>query len=408
MSIQTAPFISPAHKALLHGAGFTSTWQVARATPVELWRLVTAAAKGDRSDGADFSNAVPLADGAAAASNTQEAGGGAAGGVGRSDVPTLSSVSSPFSLKVAAMLVEVCQGAERRTRLALYPSASSDSEISTAMPEGAPPPPLTCTPAAVCSPTPLCSVAGLDDDDGEARGGPSHNGRVSQASGLLSLQPTPVVAIATTGGAFAAQPENAPNAMSISSQFKGTSSSSASARPLFTAKTMTQLLREEEEGISSGGGGDRQPSATSGAPTAAVSASVGKRIVTFSEAVDDLCGGGGIECGCVTELCGSPGMGKTQLAMQLAVAAQLPQSFGGLEGECLYIDTEGSFVPSRFAEIANGAAAQVQKILALRERQRLQRGAAMAAAAASSDGASANNDTPPFADPSSLGAGRRY
>ncbi|KAL0079973.1 P-loop containing nucleoside triphosphate hydrolase protein [Phycomyces blakesleeanus] len=49
----------------------------------------------------------------------------------------------------------------------------------------------------------------------------------------------------------------------------------------------------------------------------------------------------------VTEACGESGSGKTQLSMQLAVNVQLPLHEGGLEGECIYIDTEGSFIPSR-------------------------------------------------------------
>lgn len=38
--------------------------------------------------------------------------------------------------------------------------------------------------------------------------------------------------------------------------------------------------------------------------------------------------------------------------MQLAINVQIPINFGGLGGECIYIDTEGSFVPHRVAEMA--------------------------------------------------------
>ena len=64
-------------------------------------------------------------------------------------------------------------------------------------------------------------------------------------------------------------------------------------------------------------------------------------IVTFCRDLDNLLGGG-MQAGTMTEVCGEPGTGKTQLAMQLAVDCQVPRSFGGAEGEAIYIDTEGS------------------------------------------------------------------
>jgi RAD51-like protein 2 len=84
-------------------------------------------------------------------------------------------------------------------------------------------------------------------------------------------------------------------------------------------------------------------------------------IPTFSQSVDELLGGG-IPVGTVTEVCGLPGAGKTQLAMQLAVAARLPESFGGVGGETLIIDTEGSFVASRLRDLAAAAVAHVQMV----------------------------------------------
>jgi RecA/RadA recombinase len=104
-------------------------------------------------------------------------------------------------------------------------------------------------------------------------------------------------------------------------------------------------------------------------------------------------GGGGVPLGRVTEFVGAPGLGKTQLAMTLAVnAVLLPFSEaeeerqtggggggtgdgkqggggGGSErqqqqqqppqqpqlGEALYLDTEGSFTPERVADIAAAA-----------------------------------------------------
>lgn len=75
-------------------------------------------------------------------------------------------------------------------------------------------------------------------------------------------------------------------------------------------------------------------------------------IVTFCEEIDDMLGGG-VPLAKITELCGSPGVGKTQLSIQLAVDVQIPEAFGGLAGEAVFIDTEGSFIPERAADIAS-------------------------------------------------------
>lgn len=45
-----------------------------------------------------------------------------------------------------------------------------------------------------------------------------------------------------------------------------------------------------------------------------------------------------------TELCGVPGIGKSQLCMQFALDVQIPELFGGNGAETVYIDTEGSLV----------------------------------------------------------------
>ncbi len=74
------------------------------------------------------------------------------------------------------------------------------------------------------------------------------------------------------------------------------------------------------------------------------------KITTGSASLDDLFGGG-IETGAVTELYGEYRTGKTQLAHQLCVAAQLPRELGGLRVDgpikVIYIDTEGTFRPER-------------------------------------------------------------
>lgn len=74
-------------------------------------------------------------------------------------------------------------------------------------------------------------------------------------------------------------------------------------------------------------------------------------IITFAQAVDSLLGGG-VQPKEVTEIVGSPGVGKTQLAMQLCVDAHLPVAFGGVDGDSIYIDTEGSFSPERCWDMA--------------------------------------------------------
>lgn len=74
-------------------------------------------------------------------------------------------------------------------------------------------------------------------------------------------------------------------------------------------------------------------------------------IVTFSKSMDKLLGGG-LSIGELTEIVGMPGVGKTQLAMQLCVDASLPKSYGGVGGEAVYIDSEGSFSPERCHSMA--------------------------------------------------------
>ncbi|CAK7291216.1 DNA repair protein RAD51 homolog 3 [Vulpes lagopus] len=74
-------------------------------------------------------------------------------------------------------------------------------------------------------------------------------------------------------------------------------------------------------------------------------------IITFCSALDNILGGG-IPLTKTTEICGVPGVGKTQLCMQLAVDVQIPECFGGVEGEAVFIDTEGSFMVDRVVDLA--------------------------------------------------------
>ncbi|CAK7244137.1 MAG: RecA recombinase Rhp51 [Sporothrix thermara] len=75
-------------------------------------------------------------------------------------------------------------------------------------------------------------------------------------------------------------------------------------------------------------------------------------ITTGSKNLDTMLGGG-IETGSITEIFGEFRTGKSQLCHTLAVTCQLPFDCGGGEGKCLYVDTEGTFRPSRVLAAAN-------------------------------------------------------
>ncbi|XP_066552015.1 DNA repair protein RAD51 homolog 3 [Amia ocellicauda] len=77
-------------------------------------------------------------------------------------------------------------------------------------------------------------------------------------------------------------------------------------------------------------------------------------IVTFCSALDRTLGGG-VPIGKTTEICGAPGVGKTQLCIQLAVDVQIPLCFGGLGGQAVFLDTEGSFLVQRAVDVAEAA-----------------------------------------------------
>ncbi|KAM6118669.1 DNA repair protein RAD51 homolog 3 isoform 3-T4 [Phoenicopterus ruber ruber] len=84
-------------------------------------------------------------------------------------------------------------------------------------------------------------------------------------------------------------------------------------------------------------------------------------IITFCSALDNVLGGG-VQLTKITEICGAPGVGKTQLCMQLAVDVQIPECFGGVAGEAVFIDTEGSFMVDRVADIATACVQHCQLI----------------------------------------------
>ncbi|XP_073091473.1 DNA repair protein RAD51 homolog 3 isoform X3 [Manis javanica] len=84
-------------------------------------------------------------------------------------------------------------------------------------------------------------------------------------------------------------------------------------------------------------------------------------IITFCSALDNILGGG-VPLTKTTEICGAPGVGKTQLCMQLAVDVQIPECFGGVEGEAVFIDTEGSFMVDRVVDLATACIQHLQLI----------------------------------------------
>uniref|UniRef100_A0A340TBH0 DNA repair protein RAD51 homolog 3 n=1 Tax=Anopheles minimus TaxID=112268 RepID=A0A340TBH0_9DIPT len=87
-------------------------------------------------------------------------------------------------------------------------------------------------------------------------------------------------------------------------------------------------------------------------------------LVTFCKDLD-LALGSGISEGMITELCGSPGSGKTQLCLQLSVNVQIPRQLGGLQGRAAYLDTNYGFCPQRIQEIAQACHSHCRNIALL-------------------------------------------
>ncbi|MDI6905305.1 MAG: AAA family ATPase [Candidatus Bathyarchaeia archaeon] len=75
------------------------------------------------------------------------------------------------------------------------------------------------------------------------------------------------------------------------------------------------------------------------------------KCTTGSKALNTLLEGG-IETQGITELVGQYGSGKTQICQTLCVTAQLKPENGGLGGNVLYFDTEGTFSSNRVYQIA--------------------------------------------------------
>lgn len=86
------------------------------------------------------------------------------------------------------------------------------------------------------------------------------------------------------------------------------------------------------------------------------------KITTGSKNLDNLLGGG-VETKAVTESFGAYGSGKTQLALQLAINAQLDLNEGGANGKVIYIDSEGTFRPERIRQISIAQGLDPEKVL---------------------------------------------
>src|SRR5919109_2051391 len=86
------------------------------------------------------------------------------------------------------------------------------------------------------------------------------------------------------------------------------------------------------------------------------------RCSTGSAALDDLLLGG-VETQAVTEFYGEFGSGKSQICHTLCAMARQPVESGGLDGNTIYIDTEGTFRPERIQEIARSRGYEQEPVL---------------------------------------------
>jgi len=87
-----------------------------------------------------------------------------------------------------------------------------------------------------------------------------------------------------------------------------------------------------------------------------------KKITSGSKNLNSLLGGG-FETQAVTEFHGAFGSGKTQIGFQLAINAQLAEEQGGIEGNCIFLDAEGTFRPGRIKQMAETIGLDPKKVL---------------------------------------------
>lgn len=86
------------------------------------------------------------------------------------------------------------------------------------------------------------------------------------------------------------------------------------------------------------------------------------KLSTGCDSLNELIGGG-IESQAMTEFWGEYGSGKSQICMKLSVMTQLPKEQGGIDGNVLFIDTEGTFSPERIISMAEVVELDPEKVL---------------------------------------------
>ena len=212
------------------------------------------------------------------------------------------------------------------------------------------------------------------------------NSALDLESPLLSLSPIPPllpaanITLAEAQNALASLPTAI--AASVAAAAAAAAAQQASAQPAPSVGLLSSI-----------------PGAASGAAllrAEARSSAQSPRIITFCAALDRLLGGG-IARGQLTEVCGPPGVGKTQLALQAALDAAIPRAFGGAGGEALIVDSEGSVLPERAAAMAQALSRHLRRVVSRAEaaaeaaaavaRSAQTAEAAAAAAAAAADAA---------------------
>ncbi|GBG24390.1 DNA repair protein RAD51-like 3 [Hondaea fermentalgiana] len=138
------------------------------------------------------------------------------------------------------------------------------------------------------------------------------------------------------------------------------SSSSSSAGAAATSATAAASITRTAATVPNASTANRKRKGRSALELLAQEETGSKKIVTLCKSIDEMLDGG-VSLGTLTEFCGVPGAGKTQVAMQLAVDVTIPPAFGGLGGECLYVDTEGSFTVERVVDMAEAVVRQLKR-----------------------------------------------